>query len=276
MFGLALMFPCYFVLANSVGRSSELSMEHQFVVRAIITAAIFGGIPALISMLGRVSWSTGFGIRKTSLLDLVGAAILGVSLWPAAHEIALLCQEYGFLALNPEIVRKVDVIVKQFQAMPLWLILATFALVPAVFEELCFRGFLFGAFRQRFSRTWTVVATALLFGFFHEVLFPGKLIPTTLLGLVLGWVRLRTGSILPGIVLHALLDGFVLSIIYYRDELVARGWGVQEESHLPLAWHGAALVGIAVGIALLIATTRATSTDASESSSSDLAANRYW
>ncbi len=182
----------------------------------------------------------------------MAAAILGVSLWPAAHELALLCEQYGLLTLNPDIVKKVDAIVKQFQAVPLWLILITFALVPAVFEELCFRGFLFASIRQKLSGGWTVVATALLFGFFHEVLFPGKLMPTAALGLILGWVRLRTGSVLSGIVLHTVLNGFVFSIIYYREELAARGWGVQEEAHLPLMWHALAAVGILVGVGLLM------------------------
>ena len=264
MFCLALMFPTYFVLANSLGRSAELSMQGQFIVRAVITAAIFGGIPAIIAMVGRVQWGSGLGLRRTNPLNLVAAAILGVSLWPVAHEIALLCQQYGLLTLNPDIVKKVDAIVKQFQAMPLWLILITFALVPAVFEELCFRGFLFASLRERLSGAWTVIVTALLFGFFHEVLFPGKLIPTAVLGLVLGWVRLRTGSIFPGIVMHAVLDAFVFTIIYYRDELLARGWGVQEESHLPLTWHGVAAVGIVVGVGMLMVTSRGKRRDVRE------------
>jgi len=249
-------------------------MQSQFIVRAVITAAIFGGIPVIIAMVGRVQWGSGLGLRRTNPLNLVAAAILGVSLWPVAHEIALLCQQYGLLTLNPDIVKKVDTIVKQFQAMPLWLILITFALVPAVFEELCFRGFLFASLRERLTGAWTVIVTSLLFGFFHEVLFPGKLIPTAVLGLVLGWLRLRTGSIFPGIVMHAVLDAFVFTIIYYRDDLLARGWGVQEESHLPLTWHAVAAVGIVVGVGMLMLATRARAQGVIENSSNDLAASK--
>ena len=108
---------------------------------------------------------------------------------------------------------------RQFQAMPLWLILVAFAIVPAVFEELCFRGFLFGRFASGFRDYGRSIATSLLFGFFHEVLIPGKLVPSAALGLVLGWVRLRTGSVLPGMVLHAIHNGLVLAIVYYQDEL---------------------------------------------------------
>ncbi len=62
MFCLALMFPSYFILANGLGRSAEYSMEQQFVVRALITAAIFGGIPVVIAMFCRVRWSSGLGL----------------------------------------------------------------------------------------------------------------------------------------------------------------------------------------------------------------------
>jgi ABC-2 type transport system permease protein/sodium transport system permease protein len=207
-------------------------------------------------MAGHVRWSSGLGLRGAGIGAFVGAVLLGISLWPAAHEITLLGKQFGWLTISEELVKKFEGWARQFQAMPLWLILVTMAIVPAVFEELCFRGFLFSALRRRISGTWTVVASAALFGFFHEVFIPGKLVSTTALGLVLGWARLRTGSILPGILLHAMNNGLLLSVIYYKDALAARGWGIQEQEHLPLTWHVAAALGIAMGAGLIWATTR--------------------
>jgi ABC-2 type transport system permease protein/sodium transport system permease protein len=256
MLCLAVMFPAFFILANTLGRSPELSMERQFVVRAIITAAIFGGIPAAIALAGHVSFSSGLGLRAVNFVSVLAGVVLGLSLWPAAHELTLYLKIHEWITLNPEMLAKLEEMVSQFRALPLWLILVTFALVPAVFEELCFRGFLFAALRQRVSGTWTVILTALLFGFFHEVLSPGKLMTTTALGLVLGWVRLRSGSVLPGTIAHAVHNGFLFSIIYYEKELAARGWGVQEETHLPLAWHALAAGGILLGVGMLMVATR--------------------
>ncbi len=161
----------------------------------------------------------------------------------------------GLSALTSRQVAAAEAMLSQFRTAPWWLIVATMAVVPAVFEEFCFRGFLFGALRTRLSGTGTVVASAAVFGIFHEILFPGRLLPSTFLGLVLGWVRLRTGSILPGVVLHALHNGLLLSIIYYRDELIARGWGIEEQQHLPISWHLFALIGIAIGGGLLVLAT---------------------
>src|SRR6185369_10695263 len=143
-----------------------------------------------------------------------------------------------------------------FQTVPLSLIVLTLAIVPAVFEELCFRGFIYGALRSRLSGPATIVASALLFGVFHEILSSGRLLPSTFLGLVLGWVRFRTRSVLPGMLLHTLNNGLLLAVSYHQDKLQAGGWGVEELRHLPITWHGLALVVIILGVGLLIATTR--------------------
>ncbi len=86
------------------------------------------------------------------------------------------------------------------QASPL-LLLAVFALAPAVIEELCFRGYLFSALQGVLSPWRTIVATAVLFGLFHvltgSALLVERFIPSTLMGLVIGWDAYRTGSIVP-------------------------------------------------------------------------------
>ena len=163
---------------------------------------------------------------------------------------------------------------EQFHTVPLWLIVLCLGIVPAMFEELCFRGFLFGSLHAGSADNWTVVASAVLFGVFHEILFPGRLLPSTFLGFVLGWVRLRTGSVLPGMLLHALHNSLLLSVSYYRDALIERGWGVDEQEHLPFTWHAVAMVGVIVAVALLVASTRRSIARVSESSSIDPAANR--
>jgi ABC-2 type transport system permease protein/sodium transport system permease protein len=253
------MFPCYFVLASSLAQIRDLPMARRLVVGSIISAAILGGIPFLLARFNRVRLQTGLGLKRPGLVPLLAAAILGLALWPAAHEIFLLSEWLGLSALGTRQFAAAQAMIAQFRTVPLWLIITTMAVLPAVFEELCFRGFLFGALRTRLSGAWTVVASALVFGIFHEILFPGRLLPSTFLGLVLGWVRLRTGSILPGILLHALHNGLLLSIIYHQDELTSRGWGVQEQQHLPMLWQLTAAGVIVASVSLLIASTRRTS-----------------
>jgi ABC-2 type transport system permease protein/sodium transport system permease protein len=134
------------------------------------------------------------------------------------------------------------------------------AVVPGVFEELFFRGFLFTSLRMKLTPWRTIAATAVLFGLFHVVaattLAPERFLPSVFLGLVLGWVRERTGSVLPCMVLHAIHNGLLLSIAYWRDELAARGIGVEESSHLPALWLGLSGLGVVVAVAMMVIATR--------------------
>ena len=83
----------------------------------------------------------------------------------------------------------------------IWWILAVFALAPAVFEELAFRGFILSGF-QAVRNNWTaVLLSAMFFGMAHGVL--QQSIITFFVGAVLGWIAIRTNSLLPCICYHA-------------------------------------------------------------------------
>ena len=256
MLGLALMFPAYFVLASGLGRSRELPIDRQLIVIALITAAVFGGIPIAIMMFGRVRWSSGFALRRAAFGALLAAGMLGLALWPVAHEVYLLSKWLGLSVLGKEQFAEAETMLARLRSAPLWLILVSMGLVPAIFEELCFRGFLFGALRTKLADDRTVIASSLLFGLFHEVFMPGRLLVSTFLGGVLGWVRLRTGSILPGMLLHATHNCLLLTIARYPNEIAARVRSFEEQEHLPALWLAVAAIGIVLAGGLLVASTR--------------------
>jgi membrane protease YdiL (CAAX protease family) len=100
-------------------------------------------------------------------------------------------------------------------------ILRVVILAPIV-EELIFRGVIFSGFQRIYPAFWAIFFSALLFGLFH--LNPWQLGPTFLLGLLLGFVRLRTGSLLAAIFTHALHNGMVFFAVYYHDAYDQIGW----------------------------------------------------
>ena len=71
---------------------------------------------------------------------------------------------------------------------------------PAIFEELASRGVIFGALERVLAVREAIMVSALLFMIIHLAVlsFPHLLV----LGLVLGYLRVRTGSLYPGMVLH--------------------------------------------------------------------------
>jgi sodium transport system permease protein len=90
-----------------------------------------------------------------------------------------------------------DVIPK---GMPEWQLLMYVALLPAVCEELAFRGILLSGLKRKFRPVALVVTIGLIFGLFHVSLF--RIAPTAALGMILTVIAILTGSVLPGMLLH--------------------------------------------------------------------------
>jgi membrane protease YdiL (CAAX protease family) len=80
-------------------------------------------------------------------------------------------------------------------------------LVPFA-EELFFRGMLYPLLHRRFGALVAVILNAAIFAGVHfiPILLPGLLI----IGLCLAFLRERSGSIWPGVCLHALQNGMVI------------------------------------------------------------------
>jgi membrane protease YdiL (CAAX protease family) len=80
-------------------------------------------------------------------------------------------------------------------------------------EELFFRGLGVRAL-QFFGGMPAVVITGLVFGFSHGVL--GALPPLVLFGIALGWVRLRSGSVWPGVLAHGFFNAVGILVVYLQ------------------------------------------------------------
>jgi membrane protease YdiL (CAAX protease family) len=75
------------------------------------------------------------------------------------------------------------------------------SLGPGITEELAFRGFILSGFRGRFGALGALLLSSFLFALLH--LDPLHIVMVFPLGLFLGYVVVRTGSIYPAIVAHA-------------------------------------------------------------------------
>lgn len=81
------------------------------------------------------------------------------------------------------------------------------AVMPGICEELFFRGYLQRRLLQRWSPGWAIVITSILFALMH--ITPHGIVATLPLGLWFGVVAWRSGSIVPGMVCHAFVNGAV-------------------------------------------------------------------
>jgi membrane protease YdiL (CAAX protease family) len=77
--------------------------------------------------------------------------------------------------------------------------------VAPICEEVFFRGFVFPGLLHAMSPVWAIILSALIFAVAHGD--PGSFAVLFLIGLALAFLRWRTKSIWPGIMLHALNNG---------------------------------------------------------------------
>jgi len=87
------------------------------------------------------------------------------------------------------------------RGVPPWQMFLLVAVLPAVCEEMAFRGALLYGLRRRLRPAALALFVGGVFGFFHFAYF--RLVPTAFLGVLLTILALLTGSILPGMLLHA-------------------------------------------------------------------------
>lgn len=139
---------------------------------------------------------------------------------------------------------------------PLWLDLVTFAGIPAVCEEVLFRGAILGALipslgeRPRFEAPWTsllpsMFLSALLFGMIH--LSFGRMVPTMLLGMAFAAAVLRGGSLWTAMAMHAVNNSLVVLMVRHGQLSFSAIGKSTKLWLLPLA-----LVVTAIGCVLLV------------------------
>lgn len=87
------------------------------------------------------------------------------------------------------------------KGIPVWQLLLYIAVLPAICEELAFRGILLSGLRRKFRPAALVIGVGLIFGLFHMTLY--RIAPTAALGMILTAIALMTGSVFPGMLMHA-------------------------------------------------------------------------
>ncbi|HHY86470.1 MAG TPA: CPBP family intramembrane metalloprotease [Verrucomicrobia bacterium] len=101
------------------------------------------------------------------------------------------------------------------EGMDLFQLLFFLAVMPAIFEEIAFRGLLLHGLHRRLRPVALAVVVGLVFGIFHFALF--RFVGTAFLGALLAAVTLLTGSLLPAVVWHAANNA--LGVIAARNEI---------------------------------------------------------
>ncbi|RMG40024.1 MAG: CPBP family intramembrane metalloprotease [Planctomycetota bacterium] len=158
--------------------------------------------------------------------DIAVAAVLALVLHPLAYELLMRLQWF-FPQLPPSARRAVMVMADPGQSLPL--VLLVFAVVPGVCEELVFRGFMLSGFRRSHRTGLAIALAAVTFGAMHMI--PQQVFNASLLGLVLGLLAVRSGSLFVPITMHVLFNA--ASVVQMR---IAGRWAESPPHWLHSAW----------------------------------------
>lgn len=134
-------------------------------------------------------------IRWTDVLVCIGLAIV---LHPTYVQLVQFVQtEYALGDQTKQALAQMDGLLN---SIPLWCVIYILAVIPALCEELAFRGFIFGGLVKNNGVLRAILLSSLFFGLSHGVL--QQSITAGILGIGLGIIAWRSGSVLPGIALH--------------------------------------------------------------------------
>jgi len=85
-------------------------------------------------------------------------------------------------------------------------------IMTPISEELFFRGYLLDSINRMHGQWPAILISAVIFGLVH--LDPFTIGMATIGGVIYGWIRIRTGSLLPGIAAHAMWNTMALVVTY--------------------------------------------------------------
>jgi len=191
-----LILVAYFFVSFSLTGESGLA---RFIRVALIIQVLVIAAPALL-----LTFLLTGNPRETLLLrlpprfSLAAASLLAVALHPLVNRMQILVQQLYPLGndVQPALSELQDTL-RQADFLPLVLVIG---LTPAICEELAFRGFILSGFRHLGRRWRAIIFSAVLFGLTHGILQQSLM--AFFLGLVLGYLAIQTGSLLPPMVFH--------------------------------------------------------------------------
>jgi membrane protease YdiL (CAAX protease family) len=173
----------------------------------------------LAGYLVAILWGVNFVSRSGRLRNRTATGIAWASAPLAAYglaagiAIAVCLVAYGlFRFLPPNAAALANDPTAKLFGQPGWqataFLLIAIAVAP-VGEEIVFRGGVFSAFAGRCGPLWAGMLTTALFMLVHapeKILYPPSFLDIGLMAAAAAWLRLRYGSIRPGILLHALYN----------------------------------------------------------------------
>jgi sodium transport system permease protein len=203
--GLAL-FAVLLAIAASFYFTTPFMADGRVLEGLTLQFALFAAIPLALAALAQLRMRDVFGFRAPRFLAWIGAPVAALGGAMAALGALVL---FGFDRGGESAENLQEIMQPLLERSPLALFFCV-AFLPAFAEEILFRGFVLPGLATVMRPGPAVFVTAAVFAAAH--LDPGRLPSTFVLGVVLGFLRLRTGSLWPAVLMHLLVNGAVVGL----------------------------------------------------------------
>ena len=187
-------------------------------------------VPVLIYMfLQKIPFRKIFRWKHVDPKLLLVSAVIGLGFCVVVDEIDVLIQ--SFFPMSEDLVVAMDRLITFNSPGDLIVLILGVVVIAAFGEEMLFRGFFQGVMEKATDVTKAVITTAFVFAFIH--FNPWWLVEILILGVFLGVMAWRSGSIFPCIVVHGLNNGF--AILFTNVDPSRLGW-YQFRGHVAPVW----------------------------------------
>ncbi len=233
---VALLFPTWFFVQSALSPEPDEDATRLLTAIAWLMPTLFVVLPAAVMLYWKIGVATALSLRMPAPRYVVAALLIGASAWVPAHEVNVLLR--SFFGAPEAVVSSSAQLAETIAAMSPAVAFLLIAVIPAVCEELLFRGFLLGSLGA-VSRKWgAILASAAIFAVFHFFVF--KFAVTAGLGVILGYLCWESRSIIPAILAHGLHNAVGVLTVVAPDRME---WLIQaadsgadtQWSHLPVS-----------------------------------------
>lgn len=208
----AILYAVGLVLLIYVGSLVQLKFK---MAGLAMTQVMIICLPLLFAYYIKTDFKKTFSLQKVNLKQILG----GILIWMGGFVLINLITQITLYLFpqNMEVAEALTdaIIIKD----NLVLNLAIVALMPAICEEIFFRGFIFTSFKGKSSSKIAIITSGILFGFMHMDFL--RIIPTSILGIIFAYTVYKSESIFIAMILHFINNSIAVLVSHYpNSELV--------------------------------------------------------
>lgn len=203
----AILYAVGLVLLIYVGTILQIKFE---MVGIGLTQVMIIAMPLLFAFYIKTDFKKTFSLKMPSIKHILG----GIVLWAGVYILMNLIIQV-ILYLFPQYMETLEalnetIIIKDNLLLNLFVV----ALMPAICEEMFFRGFIYTSFKGKNSYKAAIICSGILFGFMHMDFI--RIIPTSILGISFAYCVYKSGSIFIPMILHFINNALAVVISHYQ------------------------------------------------------------